>query len=166
MARCIELSRTALGELSFASIIYKDGSVITETTNRVSLDNDVTRHAEMVAISTAQQVLGRKRLTGCTFYSNVEPCVMCALALRETGVSKVVFSIESPVSDGRLFEVECTWRSYALDGHGGILSEATGGRTGIAHAGGRSHLARLESVHLGRNQEERTFRWAFSSLWR
>jgi tRNA(adenine34) deaminase len=102
MARCIELSRTAVGkgELPFASIIYKDGSVITEATNRVSQDNDVTRHAEMVAISTAQQVLGRKRLTGCTFYSNVEPCAMCSLALRETGVSKVVFSIKSPVMGG------------------------------------------------------------------
>ena len=102
MARCIELSRSAMckGELPFASIICKDGNVVAEVTNRVSRDRDVTRHAELVAISAAQQVLGRKRLTGCTLYSNVEPCTMCSLPLRESGVSKVVFSIKSPLMGG------------------------------------------------------------------
>ena len=102
MARCIELSRIAVhkGELPFASVICKNGNVIAEATNRVSQDCDVTRHAELVAISTAQQVLGQRRLTGCTLYSNVEPCVMCSLPLRESGVSRVVFSIASPLMGG------------------------------------------------------------------
>jgi len=102
MARCIELSRISVrkGELPFASVICKDGNVIAEATNQVSQDRDVTRHAELVAISTAQRVLGRKRLTGCTLYTNVEPCVMCSFPMRETGVSKVVFSIKSPLMGG------------------------------------------------------------------
>ena len=102
MARCIELSRTAVskGELPFASVICKDGNVVAEATNQVFRDHDVTRHAELIAISTAQQILGRKRLTGCTLYTNVEPCAMCSLPLRETGVSKVVFSIKSPLMGG------------------------------------------------------------------
>jgi len=99
MARCIELSRTAVskGELPFASVICKDGNVVAEATNQLSRDHDVTRHAELVAISTAQRILGRKRLTDCTLYANVEPCAMCSPPLRETGVSKVVFSIRSPL---------------------------------------------------------------------
>lgn len=102
MARCIELSRIAMhsGELPFASVICKDGNVVAEATNRVSRDHDVTRHAELVAMSEAQQVLGRRRLTGCTLYSNVEPCAMCSLPLRESGVGRVVFSIKSPLMGG------------------------------------------------------------------
>ena len=41
-------------------------------------------------------MLGHKRLTGCTLYSNVEPCAMCSWPIRETGVSRVVFAIKSP----------------------------------------------------------------------
>lgn len=102
MARCIELSRTAArqGELPFACIICRDGEIVAEVTNRVSRDHDVTRHAELLAISKAQQAIGRKRLTGCTLYSNVEPCVMCSLPVRESGVSRVVFSIKSPLMGG------------------------------------------------------------------
>jgi len=102
MARCIELSRIAAreGELPFACVICRDGKVVVEATNQVSRDGDVTRHAELVAISTAQRILGRGRLGGCTLYSNVEPCVMCSLPMRESRISRVVFSIKSPLMGG------------------------------------------------------------------
>jgi tRNA(adenine34) deaminase len=102
MARCIELSRIATreGELPFACVICRDGKVVVEVTNQVSRDGDVTRHAELVAISSAQRILGRKRLAGCTLYSNVEPCVMCSLPVRESRISRVVFSIKSPLMGG------------------------------------------------------------------
>src|SRR5215831_6248768 len=65
MARCIELSRDSIaaGELPFGCVICRDEEVVTEATNRVVRDGDVTRHAEMVAMSEAQRVLGTKRLS-------------------------------------------------------------------------------------------------------
>jgi tRNA(adenine34) deaminase len=102
MARCIELSRSAgsLGEFPFAALICRKDEVIVETVNRVARDSDVTRHAEIVAISEAQKVLGRKNLSGCTIYSTVEPCPMCSFPIRETKIGKVVYAIKSPMMGG------------------------------------------------------------------
>ena len=102
MARCIELSResVAAGELPFACVICRDGEIVTEATNRVVRDRDVTRHAEMVAMSDAQRLLGTRRLSRCTLYTNVEPCVMCSYCIRETRMRKVVYAIRSPIMGG------------------------------------------------------------------
>jgi tRNA(adenine34) deaminase len=102
MARCVELSRlaTSQGELPFACVICKDGDIVVEATNRVKRDADVTRHAEMVAISEAQRKLGNKKLSRCTLYSNVEPCAMCSYCIRETRMSRVVYAIRSPIMGG------------------------------------------------------------------
>lgn len=103
MARCIALSREAnlAGELPFASLICRDGKIIAASNNRVVQEGDVTRHAEMLALSIAQQMAGSRRLRGCTLYSNVEPCAMCAFAIRETGISRVVYAIKLPVMGGQ-----------------------------------------------------------------
>lgn len=102
MARCIELSRDAIaaGELPFACVICREGEVVAEATNRVARDRDVARHAEMVAMSEVQRVLGTKRLSRCTLYSNVEPCGMCSYCIRETRMRKVVYAIRSPIMGG------------------------------------------------------------------
>jgi len=102
MARCIALSKTATteGEFPFACVIAKDGKVVVETTNRVARDGDVTRHAEIVAVSMAQKVLGTKDLSGCTLYTNVEPCAMCSFPIRETRISRVVYAIGSRLMGG------------------------------------------------------------------
>src|SRR5215216_3957528 len=102
MRRCVELSADAVRahELPFSCVICRDGQVIVETTNRVARDADVTRHAEIIAISQAQRILGRKDLSDCTLYSNVEPCPMCSFMIRETRIRRVVFSLKSPVMGG------------------------------------------------------------------
>ena len=102
MQRCIELSQLATreGEFPFACVIARDGKIVTEATNRVVRDGDVTRHAELVAISQAQKALGTRDLSGCTLYTNVEPCVMCSFPIRETRISRVVYSIGSPLMGG------------------------------------------------------------------
>ena len=98
MERCIVLSRRAAaeGEMPFAALICRGEEILAEVTNRARCSGDATRHPEIVAVSEAQRMLGHKRLTGCTLYSNVEPCAMCCWPIRETGVSRVVFSIKSP----------------------------------------------------------------------
>jgi tRNA(adenine34) deaminase len=102
MERCITLAHASSrqGELPFAAVICKDGVVIAEATNRVAREGDVTRHAELLAVSDAQRRLKSKRLKGCTLYSVVEPCPMCAFPIRETGISRVVFALRSPVMGG------------------------------------------------------------------
>lgn len=102
MRRCVELSRAAgkAGELPFAAVICKDGDVIAETTNQVSRDGDVTRHAEIMAISQAQRALGSTNLQGCTLYTTIEPCPMCSFPIRETRISRVVYAISSPMMGG------------------------------------------------------------------
>jgi len=102
MRRCIEMSRLAAsrGEFPFAAIVCRGTEVIAEATNDAAAEGDVTRHAELVAVSKAQRALGSKRLKRCTIYSNVEPCIMCSFPIRETGIGRVVFSIRSPVMGG------------------------------------------------------------------
>jgi len=102
MRRCIELSAAAAGggELPFACVICDGDRVIAEATNRVRRERDVTRHAELVAISQAQKALGRRNLNRCTLYANVEPCPMCSFPIRETRVKRVVYAIGSPAMGG------------------------------------------------------------------
>jgi len=102
MERCIALSREAVseGEYPFACVIAENGRVVVETTNRVARDCDVTRHAELMAVSEAQRKLGRTKLSGCTLYTTVEPCPMCSFPIREARISRVVYAIRSPLMGG------------------------------------------------------------------
>jgi tRNA(adenine34) deaminase len=102
MRRCIGHSREAIGsgEFPFACLIARGPEVIAQAINRVEQDGDVTRHAEIVALSHAQRILKSKRLDGCTLYSNVEPCAMCAFPIRESRIDRVVFALASPLMGG------------------------------------------------------------------
>ncbi len=102
MARCIELSRAAAseGEFPFASLVTFNDTIIAEATNQVARDSDITRHAELLAVSKSQKVLGRSKLNGCTLYTNVEPCPMCSFPIREARIRRVVFSLKSPLMGG------------------------------------------------------------------
>ena len=102
MARCIELSRIAVtkGEYPFGTVVALDGEVVAEAINRSVRETDVTRHAEVIALSQAQKTIGRPKLRGCTLYSNVEPCAMCSYCIREAWIGRVVYSLGSPVMGG------------------------------------------------------------------
>ena len=102
MARCIELSRIAVskGEYPFGTVIALDGQIVAEGINSCMRDGDVSRHAEIIALSQAQRTVGRERLRRYTLYSNIEPCAMCAYCIREAWVSRVVYALDSPVMGG------------------------------------------------------------------
>jgi tRNA(adenine34) deaminase len=102
MRRCFDLAVESArrGGYPFAAIVTKKGRTIVETMNRVSRDGDVTRHAEIVAISETQRGFGCTSLDDCTLYANVEPCALCSYAIRETRIARVLFGLSSPIMGG------------------------------------------------------------------
>jgi tRNA(adenine34) deaminase len=102
MRRCFELAAKSAGqgEYPYAAVIVREGVIVAETINRVAHESDVTRHAETVAISLAQETLASTDLSDCTIYTNMEPCAFCCYAIRECRIGKVVFSMRSPVMGG------------------------------------------------------------------
>lgn len=102
MRRCIALSKTSgdQGEYPYAAVICRNGEFVCELINWVTHDRDVTRHAEVVAVSEAQRVLGTTSLDDCTIYVNAEPCAFCCYAIRESQIGKVVYGMRSPVMGG------------------------------------------------------------------
>jgi tRNA(adenine34) deaminase len=102
MTRCIALSRSSgdAGEYPYGAVVVRDGSVVAESINRVAHDGDVTRHAEVVAISAAQKALSTVSLDDCTIYVNAEPCAFCCYAIRESRIGRVVFGLQSPHMGG------------------------------------------------------------------
>ena len=102
MMRCIALSKASgeAGEYPYGAIICRNGNIVAESINMVSHDGDVTRHAEVVAISKAQKALRTVSLDDCEIYVNAEPCAMCSLAIRETRMRRVVYGLSSPHMGG------------------------------------------------------------------
>jgi tRNA(Arg) A34 adenosine deaminase TadA len=94
MSQAIGLAETSLtsGGGPFGAVIIKDNKVIGSGTNRVTLDNDPTAHAEMLAIRAACQSVSDFQLEGCTIYVNCEPCPMCLAALYWAGISDIYFA--------------------------------------------------------------------------
>ena len=72
-------------------VIKKDGEVVSSAHNRRELDDDVTAHAEILAIKDAQKVLKTSRLTDCEMYVTLEPCPMCAWAILQSGIKTLYF---------------------------------------------------------------------------
>ena len=102
MAHCIDLSKSSgkVGEYPYAAVICRDGVIVAESINRVTHDGDVTRHAEVAAISQAQKTLGTVSLEDCEIYANAEPCVFCCYAIRESRIRRVVYGLSSPHMGG------------------------------------------------------------------
>ncbi|MDR0422825.1 MAG: nucleoside deaminase [Proteiniphilum sp.] len=84
-------SAFAEGEVPVGAIIVAGGRIIARAHNLTETLNDVTAHAEMQAITAAANVLGGKYLKDCTLYVTVEPCPMCAAALRWAQISRLVY---------------------------------------------------------------------------
>lgn len=95
MARAIELSienvRSGRGG-PFAAVIVRDGKIIAEASNCVTLKNDPTAHAEVTAIREACRKLETFELTGCEIYSSCEPCPMCLGAIYWAHAARVYFA--------------------------------------------------------------------------
>jgi tRNA(adenine34) deaminase len=81
----------AATEVPIGSVIVRGGEVIARAWNQVELLKDATAHAEMLALTAAQEAMGDWRLEGCTLYVTKEPCPMCAGAIVHCRPDRVVF---------------------------------------------------------------------------
>jgi guanine deaminase len=88
----------------FAALVVKEGRIIAEGTNRVTLSNDPTAHAEVVAIREACRVLGDFQLTGCDLYSTCEPCPMCLGAIYWARPGRVFYAATATDAAGAGFD--------------------------------------------------------------
>lgn len=84
------------GEVPVGVVVVSNQNVIARAHNLTEMLNDVTAHAEMQAITSTANVLGGKYLTDCTLYVTVEPCPMCAGALRWAQLSRLVYGASDP----------------------------------------------------------------------
>ena len=94
MRRAIALSEESVrkGGGPFGAVIARDGVVVAEASNRVTLDNDPTAHAEVSAIRAASLRLGTFDLSGCDIYTSCEPCPMCLGAIYWANLDKIYFA--------------------------------------------------------------------------
>ena len=92
MRRCIELARQAStsGDTPVGSLIVDGDELVSEGVEAVRARHDATAHAEMEALRAAFARRRSRDLTGCTLYTSVEPCIMCAYAIRLARISVVV----------------------------------------------------------------------------
>lgn len=80
------------GEIPVGAVVVAQNKIIAKAYNQTEKLQDVTAHAEMLAITAASNYLGSKYLTNCTLYVTLEPCVMCAGALAWSQLMKLVFA--------------------------------------------------------------------------
>src|SRR5436309_772475 len=83
-------------EVPVGAVIVRQGRIIARAFNQVELLKDATAHAEMLAVTQAEEAVGDWRLTDCTLYCTKEPCPMCAGAIVHVRLARVVFGVTDP----------------------------------------------------------------------
>ncbi|MBM7557258.1 tRNA adenosine(34) deaminase TadA [Halanaerobacter jeridensis] len=112
-------------EVPIGAIIVKDSEIIAKAHNLKESNQDPTAHAEILAIDQAVEKLGGWRLLDCTMYVTIEPCVMCAGALVESRVERLVFGAPEPKSGaaGSVFNLTNNDRlNHRLEVESGVLA--------------------------------------------
>lgn len=117
----------AAGEVPIGAVLVLDGKILARSGNRTIRDNDPTAHAEIVVLREAARLLGNYRFAGSTLYVTIEPCGMCAGAMIQARISRLVYGADDPkggavrtcfqiLSDPRLnHQVEITSGVLAAD---------------------------------------------------
>jgi len=90
----------ARGEVPIGAVITHQGTVIARAGNRTRELNDVTAHAEVLAIRAAGEILQSERLVGCDLYVTLEPCAMCAAAISFARIRRLYYGASDPKGGG------------------------------------------------------------------
>lgn len=117
-------------EVPIGAVVVYEGEIIARAHNRRELDEDPSAHAEFSAMVAAARALGRWRLTGCTVYVTLEPCVMCAGLMVNARVTRCVYGAADPKAGalGSLYQLNADRRlNHSFEVTAGVLSnECTG----------------------------------------
>ncbi len=131
MRRALELAYEAVtaDEVPVGAILVRDGKVIGAANNQRETLKDPTAHAEMIAITQAASALDDWRLERTTMYVTLEPCIMCAGAILQSRVPRVVFGASDPKAGAvaSLFRLlEDPRLNHRCEVLGGVLAEPCG----------------------------------------
>lgn len=91
MQAAIEQAKLVQNDVPVGAVIVKDGKIISNGYNTKEQDNNITSHAEIIAIKKASEILNNWRLDGCDMYITLEPCPMCAWAILQSRIRNLYF---------------------------------------------------------------------------
>jgi tRNA(adenine34) deaminase len=117
------------GEVPVGAVVVDSGRIIGRGHNQRETLNDPTAHAEMIALTAAAEARGEWRLEGCTLYVTLEPCPMCAGAIVNARVRRVVYGASDPKAGacGTLFNlVQDARLNHRSELQGGVLADEAG----------------------------------------
>ena len=128
MQAAIEEARAALseGELPIGCVIARDGEIIARAHNLCERRRDATAHAELLAIREASRALNDWRLNHCTLYVTLEPCPMCAGAIVQARVGRLIYGAANPAQGcaGSLYRIpEDPAFPHFCPSDGGVLAK-------------------------------------------
>lgn len=131
MQKALEQAREAeaAGEVPVGAVLVKGSRFIAQGWNRPIGSNDPSGHAEIIALRAAAARLVNYRLPDCTLYVTLEPCAMCAGAIIQARIERVVFGAADPKSGaaGSVFDILGTHRlNHTVAVVGGVLAEDCG----------------------------------------
>ena len=115
------------GEMPVGCVIVRDGEIIARAHNECEVRRDATAHAELLAIRRASAAAGDWRLNRCTLYVTLEPCPMCAGAIVQARVGRLVYGAADPGQGcaGSLYRIcEDPAFPHFCSSDGGVLAEA------------------------------------------
>ena len=115
----------AMGEIPVGAVIVKDGEIVASAHNLRENGGGATAHAELLAINEACQRLGSWRLSGCALYVTLEPCPMCAGAIINSRLDRVVFGAKDPRAGalGSLIDLNTYPLGHKVRVLSGVLAE-------------------------------------------
>ena len=131
MAEALAEARLAAaeGEVPIGAVVVVDGRIVGRGRNARERLNDPTAHAEILALHEASKELGRWRLSGATMYATLEPCPMCAGALVNARIDRLVYGVADPKAGAvdTLFDLVRDPRlNHRVRVESGILAEECG----------------------------------------
>ena len=128
-ALALALRGAAEGEVPVGAVVVKDGAIVGRGFNAPISIHDPTAHAEIRALREASAALGNYRLTGCSLYVTLEPCVMCAGAIMHARIERLVFGAADPKTGacGSIVDLFADKRiNHHTEVAGGVLAAEAG----------------------------------------
>jgi len=118
------------GEVPVGAVLAIEGRIVARAGNRTIADCDPTAHAEIVALRDAAKSIGNYRLSGATLYVTIEPCAMCAGAMIQARIDRLVYGADDPKGGAvrSCFSIfDSPLINHRVESTGGVLADGAAG---------------------------------------